>query len=533
MSAAPAMTPEQAAEAVGVDAVAAAARRAMWRAGDLSYHCSDVQLAARALVYEHPSRRVVWETSRRFGKSRTGVTISGEHAAAFPGIRIPYAAPTAQQVRTFVHPHMLELSSHAPDDIAPELVAGAWVFPPLQWYDAAGNPVRTKLAGGVELARFKGSRAEEALRMSRVAPHGCEDRRKADALRGTGTVLAVVDEARDIPILTYVLGSVLGPMLWEARSRWSEDADPTMLVISTPASEPEHPFNEVADAARDRGAYLHATVYDCDHLSDRDIEEAIEEAGGESSVAWQVEGLAKRTRDPSTVAFPEYDRERHVTAAERPEHFLPVVIGDGGHVDLSVYAFGFYDFARAVYVVEDELVFRRTRSDVVAAAIEAKERELWGSLGVEQRRVDAPPQVRADMSRPGQLWQAVSKPRAAKRLGSMQAGVNAARVLLQQGRIELHPRCSTIIAHVDGCRWSQDRTSFARVRDEKGEPLHHYDGAAALVYFVRDANAHENPFPAVPEGAGLPNHFVRKQRLRSSVEDKWRDALARSRKARS
>ena len=524
------MTPEQAAEVYGVEAVAAAARPAMWRAGDLSYHCSEIQLRGRALVYEHPSRRVCWETSRRFGKSRTGVTIAGEHALAFPGIRVPYAAPTAQQVRTFVHPHMLALSSHAPDDIAPDLIAGQWVFPPLQWLDADGEPVRTKLDGGVHLERYRGKRADEQLRMSRVAPHGCEDRRKADALRGTGTVLAVVDEARDIPILTYVLGSVLGPMLWEARSQWSEDVDPTMLVISTPASDPEHPFNEVADACRDSGAYLHATVYDCDHLSERDIAEAIAEAGGEHTVAWQVEGLAKRTRDPSTVAFPEFDRERHAVAAERPAHFLPVVIGDGGHVDLSVYAFGYYDFERATYVIEDELVFRRTRSDIVCAAIEAKERELWGSLEVERRRVDAPPQVRADMSSRGQSWQFVSKPRADKRLGSMQAGVNVVRVLMQQGRLEVHPRCETILAHLDGCRWGSDRSAFARVRDEKGEPLHHYDGAAAVVYFARDANAYDNPFPVLPEGAGLPTHIIREHRLRKTSEDKWRDAFARKAK---
>ena len=492
----------------GFASVQEAARRQSWLMGDLSYHCSDVQLGLLDLV-QQGTRRVVAETNRRFGKTRTCVAISGQWCLAFPGVRIPYAAPTATQVRTFVHPHMLELTSHAPEEVAPELLGGEWVFPPLQWYDAAGNPVRSKAEGGLELARFKGPKAEEMLRQSRVSPHGCEDRKKADALRGTGTVGAVVDEARDIPILRYVLSSVLGPMLWEARSKWSQDVDPVMLVASTPASVPDHPFNEIADAAKDRDAYFHATVYDCDHLSERDIADAIEEAGGEDTVAWKVEGLAQRARDPSHVAFPEWSSAL-VVESTRPAHYLPAVIGDGGHVDLSVYAFGYYDFERAVYVIEDELVFRRTRSDVADAAIAAKERTLWGSLTVDRRRVDAPPQVRADMNReewgdPSEWaaedrepphWQGVTKPRASRSLGSMQAGVNRLRVLMKEGRLEVHPRCRTIIAHLDGCRWDRARAEFARVTDEANEPLHHYDGAAAAVYFVRDVDDVTNPYPA-------------------------------------
>lgn len=526
----------------GEDAVQAAARRAMWRAGDLSFFCSDVQETARALVYEHPSRRVVWETNRRFGKSRTCVTISGEHCLAFPGVRIPYAAPTAVQVRNFVHPPMLELTTTAPDDLAPEIVKGEWVFPPLRWLNEHGDEVRTKLHGGVELDRYRGPRAEEQLRMSRVAPVGCEDRRKADALRGTGTVFAVIDEMRDIFVLLYVLGSVVGPMLWEARSRWHDDVSPTMLCASTPPSEPDHPMIEVADAAIAKEAYFHATVYDCDHLDERAIAEAIEEAGGESTLQWQVEGLARRMRDPSRVVFVEFARETHVCEPARPTHIRPCVVGDGGHEDMAGFLFGYFDFEAAIVVVERELVFHRTRSDVMDAAIAEMERELWPVIDVVRRRVDAPPQVRADMNReewgdpraevaPGEErphWTAVTKPRS-KALGSMRSGVNRVRVMLSgdEPSIAIHPSCTTTIAHVDGARWDTSRNDFVRVRDEKGEPIHHYDLAAALVYFVRDVDR-ENPYPARRET--MIDRFREHRRPRDQQADNIRGLFRRNRR---
>lgn len=511
----------------GEEVVARSLRHARWRTGDLGYHCSAVQKRARIMVYEHASRRKVWETNRRFGKSRTCVLISGEKCLAFPGVRVPYAAPTATQVRNFVHPHMLELGNHAPPELAPELVQGEWVFPPLQWFDAAGNPVATKLDGGTELARYKGTKSEELLRISRVAPHGCEDRKKANALRGTGTVYATIDEARDIPILRYVVGSVIGPMLWEARSRWHELAHPTLLIASTPADEDDHPFAAIAEQAQEHGAYFHASVYDCEHLSEQDIADAVEECGGEHTVQWQVEGLAKRVRDPELMALAEFTDEC-VREVQRPAHYWPCVIGDHGHGDMTVIALGYYDFQEDRYVIEDEVTAQRARSDEVSAEIEEKERELFGDHRIKRRRIDAPPQVRTDMGRPEwqagdetQQWSPVSRSgQARQRGGRMRALANRVRVLCSRGQVLVHPRCKTIIAHAKGVRWNQTRDDFVRAKDpDTGEPLHHYDGAAALCYFVRDVDT-SNPYPAIPEGVSHDDHFVPPRLLRKRTEER-------------
>lgn len=505
-------------EAQGPDALALAAFHDCWREGDLSFFCSQIQIEARGLVYEHPSRRVVWETNRRFGKTRTAVVTSGETCLAFPGVRIPYAAPTATQVRAFVHPPMLELANSAPPELAPEIVRGEWVFPPLQWLDATGNPVRTKLHGGVELARFKGTKAAELLCMSRVAPHGCEDHKKADALRGTGTVFAVLDEVRDIPIAPYVIKQVIGPMLWEARSRWHSMVKATMLVASTPPDEPDHPFIEIADAAQAKGAYFHATVYECDHLDERAIEEAIEEAGGEDSVEWQVEGLAKRVRDPKRVVLPEWG-DHLIGEWTRPEYFLPHIIGDMGFVDWTVMLFGYYDFAQDMAVIEREVAGQKMLSTDLDDEVRKMQLDLWGPRAkVHRRRIDSTARERADLSdedyqgeesEEGERvhWQAVSRD-GGERKGRMRALANRLRVRCKAKKLRIHPSCKITIAHCDAARWDAAQRTFARVKDENGNPLHHFDGCAAACYFDRDLDTLTNPYPKLPPGVSDITHYI-------------------------
>lgn len=504
MTSQPTITLEEArARGYSEEAIAIAGAHACWRAGTLEYRFSDVQLRMRSLVYEHAARRIVWLTCRRLGKSRSACGISTEKSLAYPGVRIPYAASTGEQVRDFVDPHMVRIANEAPPDLAPEQLNGEWVFPPLQWFDAAGNPVRTKDEGGTQVVRYKGNAFEERLRMSRIVPKGCEDTRKADRLRGPGTIFIVIDEARDIDILEYVLSEVFAPMLWEARSVWGPLVRPKMLIPSTAPRTPDHPHNAVIDRAIEAGAYAEATVYDCDHLDAQDIKEAIEEAGGEDTVAFQREGLAKRVRDTNILVLPEFD-DSCIGEHARPEHFLPGVIGDGGFIDMAVMAFGYFDFEQAMFIIEDEIAVRRTDSATLDALIAAKERELWSGLEVHTRKVDAPPQTRADMGRAE--WQREkadgeeSTSWTSVRKDEMEAGANAMRVLCKRGKVRVHPRCKTIVAHCTGARWNTARTEFVRVKDPvTKEPLHHYDGAAAAIYFVRDIDRLTNPFPAPAE----------------------------------
>lgn len=509
------MTPAEARAQLGDEALVKAGQHACWRRGTLRYRFSEIQREFRELFYSHVARLIVWLTCRRFGKSRSACGIAAEYALRYPGMWIPYAASTGIQVRNFVTPHFMAIANEAPPELAPEQVGIKWVFPPMQWYDAEGNPVRTHADGGVEVTRFRGNQYEEGLRQSRIITAGCEDNRKADRLRGPGTGVVFVDEARDIPILEYVLSEVFGPMLWEARHVWGDSIDPKMLAPSTAPREADHPFVTVIERAIDRGAYCHATVYDCDHLDDRAIAEAIEEAGGEDSVAWKREGLAELVRDPELAVYPEFD-EACIGEHEQPDHFLPHVIADTGFVDMDVVAFGYFDFVADLYVIEAEVVMRRARSDELDRAVREMERELWGDRKVHRRRADAPPKVRADMSSAdlqddesegGRHWNPVSRD-GGEGKGRMRAFVNRVRKVAKEGRLLVHPRCVTIIKHAQFARWDKNRKSFVRVKDSNGEPLHHYDGGATLAYFVRDVDTTTNPYPRLPKGVTRETHHI-------------------------
>lgn len=501
-----------------------------WYRGDLRYRMSVLQERVRGLCYGPGPWTGGWLTSRRGGKTRTGAGVSVEKSLQYPGIYIPYAAPTAEQVRNFVNPHLYKIADEAPPELAPDFLYGRWIFPPLQWYDAEGREVRSQQAGGVELARFRGEKAAEKLRQSVINPKGCEDTRKADALRGTGTVFSVIDEARDIGILPYVIKSIMVPMLTEARTVWGMGAFQHMLVITTAPKDPTHPFVAVWNGLLARGRAIHTNIYDAlevngGHLLEEDVEQLADELGGKDTADWRREAMSIIERDPETSMFPEFNRELHVAPVEQPEHFLPAIIGDWGHVDLAWFGFGWWNFLEARIEVVDELIFKRGRADEMGAALQAKADELWPDTPhTIRRRVDAKPQTRLDLNRPewGGLdewdeeadgeaphWQFVTKPKGRRGQGSLESGVNRFRTLLNRVQVRIDPRCVVAIEHLEGAVWDRTRTEPEWVKDpeKQKERLHHFDAAVGMVYFARDVDRTTNPAPD-PRALGFADGYL-------------------------
>lgn len=458
-----------------------AARHAAWRAGDLSYLLHDGQREARAVLRQAIARGLdpVLNTGRQWGKSRLFSAMAAEHCLEVPGARVPYAAPTSKQVDEFITPHWLRMADHAPDERRPVSKDGDWVFP----------------------------------NGSRVVISGCEDRRKADRLRGPRATMAILDEAGFVPIADYVAQSVLG---WQLATTGGP-----LLRSSTPPEQPDHPFVDWVAEAKSKGAYYHATVFDAPHITPEMRAKLIERCGGEDTVAWRREGLAEIIVDPQQVVLPEWG-EQCIEARPRPAYYLPHVVGDLGYVDLTVVLFGYYDFEAAVDVIEDELVFSHTRSDEIRQAVAEKERALFGKLRVHRRRIDAQPIVRADLSRDlaqddeSQHWQSPRK-------DDLHAAVNALRVRLSLGKVRVHPRCATTIAHAAFARWNRGRTDFER----PAQGGHHYDGAAALVYYARELDRTSNPFPALAPGVGPRTHHVPRELTRDRARDSLRALVGR------
>lgn len=463
-----------------------AARWAMWRAGDLRYLLHVGQLAALAAFFASTVRRFVLCTGRRWGKSRLMVVVCClmvVHRILWrQGIepptwcpewwraivmrttdpaRVVYAAPTAGMVAEFIEPHMLHLASHAPPELRPSQKDGSWVWPD-------GD---------------------------RIVIKGCEDRKKADRLRGAEADLGVADEGGFIPILGYVVRSIMGPQLWETRGR--------MLLPSTPPESPDHPFVELLAEAEAAGGSYRARTADAPHITAEMLADAIEDAGGVDSIAWQREGEARVLVDPSHVVVPEWAAAEPVIVAEhkRPRHIAPCVIGDLGYEDLTVIAFGYYDFTADLDVIEAELVLRRATSAQIDAECQRIEAELWGKLPVSRRRIDATPITRADMARFGSDGSKDTASWTAVRKDDKSASINQLRIRVKRQRLRVDPACATIIAHARYGRWNKRRTDLERPDGAE----HHYDGLDALRYFVRDLDRHTNPYPRL-EGVTADHH---------------------------
>lgn len=445
-------------------------RAALWRAGKLAWLLHRAQRGVRDHFLRSQALKFVFCCSRRWGKSWLLCVLAIECALGGERRQIRYAAPTAKDVRKIITPIMRELLQSCPEDMRPvwNSMDGTWTFT---------NGSQIHVAG--------------------------VDSGNADSLRGTSTHLAIIDEAGFVTDLEYLVGSVLMPQLLTTDGR--------MIISSTPAATPGHPFAAYCQEAEAAGAYARQTIYDAPHITDAKIELYVAESGGAQSSTWRREYLAEHVTDETRAVIPEWSAHEHVIveARERPEYIYTWVAADQGYYDLTVVAFAYHDFRAALTVIEDELVFLRQTSDIIASAVRRKELELWRDVKPspvpQQRVVDAPAQTIADMNRfhqvndptrPESVWALVRKDDA-------EAALNEVRIRVAQHRIRIHPRCKTIIAHMRHAVWNKARTQYERSADHG-----HFDGVDAVKYAVRTVQPSMNPWPAVDPAAKPDTHWI-------------------------
>jgi hypothetical protein len=445
-------------------------RAALWRAGKLAWLLHRAQRGVRDHFLRSTALKFVFCCSRRWGKSWLLCVLALECALGGERRQIRYAASTAKDVRKIIRPIMRELVQSCPESLRPEWnsAEGAWTF---------HNGSQIHIAG--------------------------VDNGNADSLRGTSAHLAIVDEAGFVDDLEYLVKSVLMPQLLTTDGR--------MIISSTPATTPGHAFAAYCQEAEAAGAYARQTIYDAPHITDAKIELYVAESGGAQSSTWRREYLAEHVTDETRAVIPEWAAHEHVIveARERPEYVYTWVAADQGYYDLTVVGFWYYDFRAALTVQEDELVFLRTTSDIIASAVRAKEIAIWRDVKPssvpQQRVVDAPAQVIADMnrfhqvndpSRPESVWSLVRKDDA-------EAALNEVRIRVANHRIRIHPRCVTTISHLRHAVWNKARTQYERSADHG-----HFDGVDQVKYAVRTVQPSMNPWPAVDPAAKPDTHWI-------------------------
>ncbi len=458
---------------------------ALWRAGDLRFKLRPYQAplyrditeklwglgSEGTPTYLEPTgeqRRFILEIHRKFGKSVLCGLIASELCVIKPGARVYWGAETQKQVTGFLLPIMQEyVLDDCPDDLRPKWRAkdSEYVWP----------------------------------NGSKIILGGCEDEAKCNRLRGPQCDLFIIDEAGQVSTLDYLYRSVV---LWMTSRTGGR-----VLIPSSPATSPGHSFTSFCIKAESGdGGYAHRDIYQSD-MPQRVIEELMRECGGEDTAAWRREGLALREVDSTRAILPEFTTHKKtiVEVMERPDYFDTYEASDiGWDPDLTFHIFGYYDYTRAVLIIEDEIVLARMTTDVYAAAIKAKREELWGAywdrleseweFGEPEikrepyRSVgDVPDLVVADLSKNHGLH--VEK--TAKH--DKHSAINDARVLIRDGRLRIHPRCKQLIAHCEAGIWNQRHSSYDRI-----EGFGHFDGCDATIYLVRNLDQQHDPAPRIP-----------------------------------
>jgi len=447
-----------------LDALDALAERNAWKRGSLGHVLSRRQRRMVAKWRARKPKRFVLNWSRRGGKTRALVALAIEEALRSK-VAITYAAPTQNDAR-----------------------------------DIAENEV-TAILEGPDGPRVRYTYNVQRLRWtfpngSYIQLAGCDGANR-NRLRGRTRHLIIIDEAAFVDDLTYIVESILEPQLITTSG--------VLIMSSTPPESPEHAFKFYAIEAKSGTnpdyAYDECTLDEVEHITDVQREDAIRKAGGRGSTTCKREYFALFVTDEKRALVPEYQvhKEWIELEVERPRNFDCYTIADTGFNDLSVVGFGYYHFALAALVIEHELVLRHHSGSAVGKAVLAKEREIWGDKEPLRRWADASLQTLADMREGSREWSEDGKtllregiPFAMAEKQDAVAALNRLRRRVEDHEVIIHPRCTTVRAHMEYGIWNKAGTDFERTEH------HHFDGVAMMKYAVRAVEWGRNPAPIVP-----------------------------------
>lgn len=471
------------------EALNLAARHELWRRGDLSWKLDEGQNGWVGRFWAGEPENSVWLIGRQRGKTFAALTMAIEYALNTPGAVIRYCAKTKDSAAGIVEPTLALILEDCPEELRP--VAGRSEY------------VRVFPSTGAELVIFG------------------TDAQSFDKGRGPRTHLQLLDECGFYQDLERVEAALL-PSLQTTGGR--------ALYLSTPAESVGHPYTNRVRAAQASGRFEHDTFWSNPRVNHEAVIRSECARLGMTrdellaSSYFRREYLAEIVTEESRAAIPGWNEERHaalVREVERPKFFDAYEALDLGFGDPHFALFGYLWFERATIVIEDELELRNANTGVLAdgdrtkgiLGLKDKERALWGEAKYEGKlrglaTMNDLPEWLRDAARPGAPQQPYLRvgdndPLALSDLHGKHGisffptakdekhlAVDAADILIRQGRILIHPRCKRLIAQLYSTVWNKQRTEWERTA------LDHGDAIDALTYLVRNVRWNVDPRPA-------------------------------------
>jgi len=494
--------------------------RLAWGSGNLTYKLDPSQREIYADIFRSHTtvkssleRVYVLDIARQSGKDFLMSVIALEQIYRVrKSRRIPYAAPTRDNVHELLIPTFEGIFEDCPPELRPS--------------EIQRNTFRTN---SPELTWPWGGR----IVLVGVDLH-------PDWLRGPATHCCLFTEPAFVDQLDEVLEGVLLPQLLTKQDGFT-------VMGSTPPTTPGHSWStKWVPRAKAQGMYSMRTIEQCPRLDDEQIRGAIRQYGGRDSVRCRRELFCEHIVDSSAAVVPEWAEAKATIVTEEgfstpPTYRDTYVSLDPGFAHGSGAIFGYYDFAAGLMMIEGDFWVQGLNSREVAERVKAREWQLWGRPPVrDSRHTEAAAMEQVDRIRshfysglptarqPVLSWRDKSrKDTTFKRVSDTasiliadlsrehglvfsptekddtDAATNAMRLKIQNKAYRIHPRCTNLITHLEQATWNRSRT---RLAESPGGG--HFDCLKALEYLTRNVIWGKNPNPPVqfdPHNYHIPN----------------------------
>ena len=441
-----------------------AAIREAWQSGNLYYLLRPSQriLYNKRKEIETKHRKFVNNCGRGWGKSFLLFQECVEIALQHPGSDSVFVAPVVKKVSEYLAPIARAVFKDCPEDLKPIVRKDGMLY------------------------QFPNG--------SRVLVNG-SNQKTFDNIRGGTFKFAAVDEGAYHDYLIELIERVLMPALNKGNG---------YLHLSSTPPDTEHPFDQrYCTEAELEGSYFHASIYEAGYPEDQ-IAQFKKECGWIETekrwkspaheLNWRIEYMAERgLRNPEKTIIPGWD-DKYIRVIPKDSYYpffhKAVSLDVGTKHDLSVALFAHYNYLNAQLVIEDE--FQLAGSDFttlkLSSAIKVKENNLWGSQKPVVRVSDIS-DIQADLNITHNLpFVSVSKL-------ELHAMVNRLNLLVNSGRVIVHPRCKLLVQTLKNGIWDKNREEFAY--SEIG--LGHMDAIASLIYLnlAFESYYNINPIPIV------------------------------------
>lgn len=422
-------------------------RAQKWIVGDIaSWYLRNSQLEIYELMLRE--KRPFIEASRRFGKTTSILTFVFEKLIANPGWIWRWGEPQKDQARKIVMPIIDNLQNEVPVEL-----------------HAVYNTVDSvyRFPNGSQLFLFGVN----------------ED--KGKSARGPASNGITLDEYGFWNDAKYVSRSILFPQLQNQEGQY-------FIKASTPPPDLGHVYYEEREESIRKNRFIKKVITDNEALSEADLEEIFEEAGGRWSTTSRREYFCEAVADAEMLVVPEWNDTENTVPDEypRPEFYTPYVGGDSGADDNTAILFGYYDFQNNERVVEQELVVAGKTTKEIIDEAKSIERSLWGSRAPHRRVYDAPKQLIYDIFTEHQ-WP-VHMPEKSDKT----AWIHRLRTEVGARRFKVKERCHHLRRQLKVGMWRDDK----HVDFQRTEGLGHLDAIAAAIYFNRTIDPKLNPMPA-------------------------------------